>query len=207
MATKTTDALLRIRAKNLATKDIREVGQELDKLSENQKRNVSANTLAERSIKELQVEYANLLTVAKDLERRGGIAKALQKDASAIEATKKRIADLSASLTKLTTQKAGGEKVKGIGEEIRKTTLKVEAANRTLAKQVERFEAASAAAKQLGISAANIDESIAQINAEVVRTAGLTEKADAAMKGYKAAVVQANAELKTQEAYQREINL
>jgi chromosome segregation ATPase len=204
---KTTDALLRIRAKNLATKEIREVGKELDKLADTQKSSASANALAARSIEELQVEYANLRTIAKDLERRGGIANALKKDAAAIESTKARINELSAALNALATKKASGDKVKGIGEEIRKTTLKIEAANRVLGKQVERFEKSAAAAKTLGISADKIDDSINDINAELRRTATLTETAGASMEGYKAAVLQANTELKEQEARQRAINL
>jgi chromosome segregation ATPase len=133
---KTTDALLRIRAKNLASKEIREVSAEINKLADTQKQSATANSLAARSIEELQVEYANLRTIAKELERRGGIAGALKKDAAQIEATKARIAELNAALNALATKKASGEKVKGIGEEIRKTTIKIEAANRVLTKQV-----------------------------------------------------------------------
>lgn len=203
---KTTDALLRIRAKNLASKPLKDVTSELDNLSKGQERNAKASTLAERSLADLRDEYAALQTIARDLERRGAIASALRKDKDEIGKTQQRIRALNAELQRLTESKASGERVKGLGNQILQVNRKIAAANKDLDRQVTKFNEASASASKLGISSNRTATAIKQINDQAARTAALIENADKAMNEYSQAVRLSRAALREQQETQRAIN-
>lgn len=202
---KITETTLRIRAQNLASKDLREVSTALDHLTENQKENNTAAGLAARAIKDLKDELAALKVITKNLARRGSIAEGLKKDKIAIGETEKKIRDLKAALGQLNAVKAGGEKVKGLGVEIRKVERQLKSAEGRLTKQAAKFEKSATAAAGLGISAKKTGESIAKINAEATRTAELVRNSEQAMAGYNAAVRQSRDALKAQKAIHRDI--
>lgn len=201
-----TDATLRIRAKNLASKTLKEVGSDLDQLAKSQFKNSKATDLAQRNIADLKEELTSLQAVAKELERRGTIAAALRKDKDEIGKTQQRIRALNAELNRLSEVKASGEKVKGLGNQILQVNRKIAAANRELQRQVEKFTQASTEAGKLGISASRTAQAITKINQESQRTAALIERAEASMEGYAQAVRNAREAQREQQRLQREIN-
>lgn len=202
---KTNEAELRIRAKNLASKDLREVGSELDKLNKKQLESGSDAALAARKVKELRDEYESLRAIEKELGRRADFAKKLQGDKAAVGRTTAEIRKLQGALAALNNQKSSGVPVKGINQEIKKTERAIAAANNKLAEQTKRFQKSAEAAGALGINSTRTAQSIGQINTEAARTAALIQTADSAMQRYNGAVKAAREELKAQQAAQRAI--
>jgi tape measure domain-containing protein len=205
MAKGTEDALLRIRAKNLASQPLREVREELDKLTEKQKQNAEAALLAKRKINDLRTEYENLRTIEKELARRNEFLKKLQADKAAIGDTQKKLRGLTAELNRLQELKASNVPVKGLNAEIKRTENAIKATNTRLSEQTKRFAESSERAQALGINAKRTAQAITQINEEAARTAQLVRNAETALHGYSDAVRQSREAIRQEQEAQRAI--
>ena len=205
MAKTVNEATLRIRAQNLATKDLREVAKELDNVTESQKQNTTASGLAAREMRELKDELTALKTLSAGIAKRGAIAEGLKKDKTEIGNTQRRIKDLRESLDRLNTTKVSGEKTKGLGNEIRKVQRQLTAAEKQLEKQVTKFNEAAKAAATLGISSGRTADSIRKINVEAERTAALIRESERAVEQHNDALKLTRAALREQHQQQREI--
>jgi tape measure domain-containing protein len=205
MATKTSEAILRVRAQNLAKKDLRGVSADLDAITQSQRKNASASGLAARSLRELTEEQRSLATVAAELNRRGGIAGNLIKQREQVVAAAQKVRELRGELQQLQSTKASGTFVGDIDKAIRNVEKSLKRANTDLDKQNGKFQKIEQSAAQVGIASANAAEMLKQINTEAARTEKLMVEAAGAVERYNGALVESKASLAAQEAIQREI--
>lgn len=202
---RTTDTTLRIRAKNLAGKDLQGVSKDIDALAESQKKNATAAELAARSLRDLKEEQQSLATVARELQRRGGIAGDLIKQRDQVAAAAQKVRELGLELDKLKRDKAQGIVLGDVDKAIKNVQRELGRANRDLAQQTDRFKRVEESAARVGINTHNAAQAIHELNAESARTADLLNEATAAVERHAAAQQEAKAALATQEAIQKEI--
>lgn len=202
---KTTDTTLRIRAKNLAGKELRDVSKDIDALAESQKKNATAADLAARSLSELKDEQRQLAAVAAELNRRGGLVGNLGKQREEITKAAQKVRELQQELAELKNMKASGTALGDVDKAIRNVEKSVKRANAELARQTNNFQKAEASAAKIGVTSQNAATAIAEINAEARRTAELMNEATAAVERHGVAQQQIRGDLEAQQRLQQEI--
>jgi tape measure domain-containing protein len=206
MAAKTSEASLRVTAKNLASKDLKSVSTDLDNIAESQKKNATASGLASKALRQLTEEQRALATVAGELQRRGGIIGNLAEQKAKLDALKPKIVGARLELERLQNVKArGGFGTENIDKQIVRTRKGIADMGREIKSTAAKFDRAAEAGAKVGISLKNSDEQLAQINAEAARTEQLMVSAAGAVERYNGALLESKAALNAQEAAQKEI--
>ncbi|MDQ3038998.1 MAG: hypothetical protein M3R16_04245, partial [Pseudomonadota bacterium] len=202
---KTSDALLRIRAKNLATKDIREVSTAIDKLAESQKKNATAAGLAARPLGQLVNEVRDLQTISSELVRRNSLITALQAQKAKLAELKKSLAGARTEVERLNAVKARG----GFGADVKKQLDRAVASVRKLETQTNtasnKLNTAAIGAAKLGINFRNTGLQAITINKEIARTDGLINEATHAVERHNGALLQTKNLLAQQARDQKNI--
>jgi tape measure domain-containing protein len=202
---KTTESTLRIRAENLAKKDLADVAKSIDQISESQKRNATASGLASRALRDLTDEQAHLAQVAAELQKRGGIAGNLIQAREQVAQAAGKVRELVAELNQLKTTKASGAFMGDIDKAIKNVERSVKRANVDLDRQSTRYQKIAESAGKVGITSENAAQSIEHINQELVRTDGLMKDSVAAVERYNGALAETRGILTAQETAQKEI--
>jgi tape measure domain-containing protein len=205
MATRTSEAILRVRAKDLATKDLRQVASELDTIADNQKKNASSASLATRALRELKDEQQAIAVVARELNRRGGIIGNLQQTRQQVAEAAAGLGRLRSELAELQRIKASGQFVGDIDKAIRNVERSIKRANTELDRQTRNFKKAEAAAAKIDVTYENSADTLREINAQLDRTEKLSIDAAKAAEHYDAALEESKQALAQQEQQQKEI--
>lgn len=205
MATKSSDAVLRIRAKNLARKDMQGVVADLDAIEDSQRQTATQAKLAARAFKELTDESRALAAITGELAKRKKIVERIAGTPAEIEAAKRRLVELRRELDDLTKLRALKPDLGGLTQAIKTVERDIGKVTRGIDRQEAGFRKAVDEAKNLGIQTDDIEASLKSINSQIDRTAALTREAERAAQGYEGAVREQRAALEAQEQAQRDI--
>lgn len=177
MANRVNETTLRIRAQNLAKKDLREVSKDLDAIADSQKKNADGAGLAARSVRDLTREQRELSKVAGELQRRGGILGKLSEQRQVVADAARKVGDLQRELSELGRIKASGTALGDVDKAIRNVQKQITQANRDLARQTSQFQTIAGKAQDFGVSLDGAADAAAEITRELTRVERLQQDA------------------------------
>lgn len=192
------DVELIIRAKNLSTKTVKQLNDELSQIAETQAKVVDANKLAERSYESLKTEQNQLLAVMKNVSDRAA-------KLGAFDRQKQEVAQLSQELTKargvlsnLADEFFRTEKPsKTFVDQMRRADSEVGKLELRLGKAQGRLDKTGAALREMGIDGAQFSKAQQDINQSLEQSVRLYKQATANVERYDAAVSSARANAAT----------
>lgn len=202
------DVLLRIRAKNLASKDLAEISKALDQITKAQDRQKTSAGLAATSISELKDEQRQLVEIAKELASQKNLLATFNKQREALSRLSQQAADARAKLKALNDQKAttpAGIDAKKLGAEIKRaeTALKgIEAQGKSAVAALEKTDKALF---DLGISSKNAAKEEQKLTQAQERTQSLLKGTTAAIDTRAAAVEKVNVVNREAATREREV--
>lgn len=198
---KTVDVDLRIRAKNLSKSALKDITDDVEKLTQAQTEQAKSADLASRSMRDLISEQRQAAALARELQSRKGLLQRYTDERAEIDSLSKKLVELT-ELRKRVAPAASGKGViglstSGLDKEIAK-------AGRDLAAFTTRIEKTQSKLSALGVDTANVGESMGVISANVQKATAAYNSATSNITSYAAAVqraneVQAEAVRRTQE--------
>lgn len=207
--TQRADVELRIRSKNLASKSLREVNEELDALVKNQERQADSAVLASRSLKDLNAEQRALVQTGAELRRQQGVVERFIGSPEKIAAQRANVEGLRKSLDELLAGKAAAKAAKtplaAINEQIRDTKKALNEATRSLTNQENAYDRLTESLAQVGVTSENAESALREIAAASAKAEQATRGATAAVAGHADAQKAVVAALEARQAKEREI--
>lgn len=195
---KVNETTLRIRAQNLAKKELRGVAKDLDEIAEGQKQNATNAGLAARAVRDLAEEQRFLNKAADELRRRGGVVGAvgptkqkINEAAEAVRVLKERIDTLTAA-----RGTGRGNAVAHITTAIKEAKGQLAEANREFDRQTSKLTKLGAQAEKFGASLDSAEQDAAEIATQLVRVERLQEQATDAAQRHAEAVKRVHQELR-----------
>jgi tape measure domain-containing protein len=179
MATESKDVELRVRARDLSTKTLNEVGQSLQRLVDAQKDQVKASKEGQTSARELEASYKDIEKTVQALVNQGNLTKLFQSQAKALEDAKQKADAARVANTNYANSISAVEN----------PTKKQIAAQEKLARAVAGADKAQLAAQD------RLTKTVAKLQAYGIAT----DKIADAQSNISAAVNKGNAALETQD--------
>lgn len=188
MASKTFDVDLRIRAQNLSKSTVRDIADDVERLTKAQEEQARASSLAARSMKELTAESSFLNRAMRELQRREGATKAFLDQQQAIKETSEELARLTAQFRALKQQPVGEESLRNL----RALEQQIVDTNARLEKLVVTNEKARKTLSTLGVDADKAAESFTEISTAARKSEKAYEGSVQAINRYSSAVAESN---------------
>lgn len=185
-ASKTVDAELRIRAKNLASKDLKGLSAEIDDISAAQTRQARTADAAATSTATLATQARLLAEVGRQLQNRRTLVERLVGGREDIAAASARLADLTRQARSFDTSTPGGR------EKVGNLTPAITKAQKELDSLVESYRRTAQQAQQLGISTDDVAASLREIDSIIARNTAAQNESTAAIERRTAAQARAN---------------
>lgn len=203
-ATTTNEVELIIRARNLSTKTVKQLNEELGQVEESQRQVADANKLAERSFESLKTEQQQLLAVMKSLNERSDRMNGFERQRERVMALQKQLATARSLLGDLATQFYQTEKpTKEFTEQMRRADQAVNTLDRQLGAAQKRLDAAGAKLSEMGVDTNQFDKSQRQLNTALEASVRLYKQSTNNLERYDAAITQVRAEQQAAAAEER----
>lgn len=197
---KTVDVDLRLRAKNLSKSALKDITEDVERLSQSQAEQAKSADLAARSMRELVTEQQRAGALARELSNRRGL---LQRYVDERNAIKQISADIQ-NLTALRRRAAAASDQQVDGRGLKTLDKDIAAAERRLTSFTAKADKTKSRLDAVGVSTANVGASMAKITANLGKATQAYDTAATNVAGYGAAVqraneIQAEATRRTQE--------
>ena len=183
---KTVDAELRIRAKNLASKDLKGLSAEIDQISEAQKRQARTADQAATATTTLAAQARLLAEAGRQLQNRRTLVERLVGGREEIAAASARLADL-------TRQARSFDQGTFLGKEkFGNITPAIAKAQKELESLVSSYQSTAQQARAMGLSIDDAAATLREIDAVLARNNAAQDEATAAIERRTAAQLRAN---------------
>lgn len=155
-----------VRAKNLSTKTIKQLNDELGQIATNQEQVADANKLAERSFESLKAEQQQLLAIMKSLNDRSAKLNAYEKQQTQVRNLREELGRARDQLTVLANQFYTTEKpTKEFTTQLKAAGDRVNTLESGLRNAERRFDATGKKLQDMGVDTSRFAQSQEQINA------------------------------------------
>lgn len=186
--TKTVDVDLRLRAKNLSKSALKDITEDVERLSQSQAEQAKSADLAARSMRELVTEQQRAGALARELSNRRGLLQRYVDERNAI----KQISEDIQSLTALRRRAAASSDQQVDGRGLKELDKDIRAAERRLTSFTAKADKTKARLDAVGVSTANVGARMAQITSNLSKATQAYDTAAGNVAGYGAAVQRAN---------------
>lgn len=200
---KRTDVELRIRSKNLAKKDLRDLNTELETLVETQERQSNAATLASRSLRDLNAEQRQLAKLASELSRRRDMIENLIGRQGELKAAKDRLNAIRVELAELLSTKAKGNFLGDIDKAIKTVKTELASAEKVFDRTAKGVDKLDDSLKAIGVNTEDAAGALAEVTASAERAQNAVAGQTADINRYSAAVDEAAASARRLSQAQR----
>lgn len=186
---KTVDVDLRIRAKNLSKSALKDITDDVEKLTQAQSEQAKSADLASRSMKELLAEQQRAAALARELSSRRGLLQRYADERNEIDSLSKKLVELTEVRKRVSsaaaTKDVFGVQLKGLDTQIVQT-------ERRMTSLAGRADKTKARLDALGIETADVGKSMGVIASNIQKASGAYDTATKNVAGYAAAVQRAN---------------
>lgn len=185
---------LLIRAKNLSTKTIQQLNDELGKIADNQEQVADANKLAERSFESLKSEQQQLLAIMKSLNDRASKLNAYERQEQQVRELRQQLNAARDNLSQLATQFYNTEKPsKEFTDQLKSAGGEVTRLESTLRNSERRLETTGNKLREMGVDTTRFSQSQQQVNAAMNNSLAAYKRATDNVTRYDAAVAEVRA--------------
>ena len=188
MSGKTVDVDLRIRAKNLSKASLKDITDDVERLSQAQSEQAKSADLASRSMRDLIAEQQKAAALSNELSKRRGALQKYIDEVDEIEKLSKKLVELTELRKKAAVTPKGAKPA----AETLKLDKDIAETERRLRSFTKAVEASRAKLDALGIEASDTGRSMASISANIEKANASYGAAVANINGYAAAVQRAN---------------
>lgn len=188
---KTVDVNLRIRAQNLSGKTLDEINAQVEKLTENQKEQASASSLAARSMRELVDEQKQLAAASRELARRKDQLNVFKEQRTQIAATAESLKDLTARYREM-AKGSGGSLIGFTDKDLKSTGTEIVRMQSQLDKLVAKNDRLGTSLQKVGVDTRNFGAAQSAIDASLGKSSSAYAGTVAAIENYGAAVARTN---------------
>ena len=186
---KTVDVDLRIRAKNLSKSALKDITDDVEKLTQAQSEQAKSADLASRSMKELLAEQQRAAALARELSSRRGLLQRYADERNEIDSLSKKLVELTEVRKRVSsaaaTKDVFGVQLKGLDAQIVQT-------ERRMTSLASRADKTKARLDALGVETADVGKSMGVIASNIQKASGAYDTATKNVAGYAAAVQRAN---------------
>lgn len=186
---KTVDVDLRIRAKNLSKSALKDITDDVEKLTQAQTEQAKSADLASRSMKELLSEQQRAAALARELSSRRGLLQRYADERNEIDSLSKKLVELTEVRKRVSsaaaTKDVFGVQLKGLDQTIVQT-------ERRLTSLATRSDKTKARLDALGVETADVGKSMEVISTNIQKASTAYDTAAKNVTGYAAAVQRAN---------------
>ena len=178
-----------VRAKNLSTKTIQQLNDELGKVASNQEQIADANKLAERSFESLKSEQQQLLAVMKSLNDRSAKLNAFERQEAQVRELRDQLRLARDNLNTLAQQFYNTDKpTKEFTDQLKRAGGEVTKLESSLRNSERRLETTGNKLKDMGVDTTRFAQSQAEINSALNSSLSLYKRATDNVERYDAAV-------------------
>ncbi len=190
-----------VRAKNLSTKTIKQLNDELGQIATNQEKVADASKLAERSFDSLKAEQQQLLVIMKSLNDRAAKLNAYEQQEKQVRDLKEELAKARDQLGTLAQQFYQTEKpTKEFTDQLKAAAGVVTTTESKLRNAERRFESTGQKLKEAGIDTSRFSEAQGEVNRALETSLGAYKRSTDNLERYDAAL----GEVKAAQAAARE---
>ncbi len=186
---KTVDVDLRIRAKNLSKSALKDITDDVEKLTQAQTEQAKSADLASRSMKELLAEQQRAAALARELSSRRGLLQRYTDERAEIDSLSKKLVELTEARKRVSsaaaTKDVFGVQLQGLDKTIVQTERRLTSLAANSDKTKARLDA-------LGVETGDVGKSMEAISGNLQKANTAYDNAAKNITGYAAAVKRAN---------------
>lgn len=180
---------LLIRAKNLSTKTINQLNDELSKIADNQEQVADVNRLAERSFESLKSEQQQLLAIMKSLNDRASKLDAYSRQEQQVRSLRDELRRARDNLNTLAQQFYDTEKpTKEFQQQLKAAASEVTRLESSLRNNERRLDTIGNKLRDMGVDVTRFSQSQQEVNQALNRSVALYKRATDNVERYDAAV-------------------
>lgn len=194
-----------VRAKNLSTKTISQLNNELDKIADNQENVAEANQLAERSFESLKSEQQKLLAIMKSLNDRSRKLEGYAQQEKQVASLREELARARENLNTLAQQFYNTDKpTKEFTNQLKAAGGEVTRLDASLRNSERRLQTTGAQLKDMGVDTTRFSQSQEQLNGALQNSLALYGRSTQNMERYESAVAEVRNEQARAQQEERE---
>lgn len=186
---KTVDVDLRIRAKNLSKSALKDITDDVEKLTQAQTEQAKSADLASRSMKELLAEQQRAAALARELSSRKGLLQRYTDERAEIDSLSKKLVELTEARKRVSsaaaTKDVFGVQLQGLDKTIVQT-------ERRLTSLAAKSDKTKARLDALGVETGDVGKSMEAISGNLQKANTAYDNAAKNITGYASAVQRAN---------------
>lgn len=178
-----------VRAKNLSTKTIKQLNDELGTIADKQEQVADANRLAERSFESLKSEQQQLLAVMKSLNDRAAKLDAYSRQEQQVRNLREELTRARDNLNTLAQQFYKTEKPsKEFTQQLKTAASEVTRLEASLKNNERRLESTGAKLRDMGVDVTRFSQSQSEVNSALQNSLSLYKRSTDNLQRYDAAV-------------------
>lgn len=178
-----------VRAKNLSTKTINQLNNELSSIADNQERVADANKLAERSFESLKSEQQQLLAIMKSLDDRSKKLDSFARQEQQVRSLRDELSRARENLNTLAQQFFNTEKpTKEFTNQLKAAGAEVSRLESSVRNSERRLESTGSKLREMGVDVTRFAQSQQQVNSALTNSVALYKRSTDNMQRYDAAV-------------------
>jgi len=178
-----------VRAKNLSTKTIKQLNDELGQIADKQEKVADANKLAERSFESLKSEQQQLLSIMKSLSERSAKLDAYLRQEQQVKALRQELGAARDNLTNLAQQFYGTEKpTKEFTQQLKAAASEVTRLESSLKNNEKRLQSSGNKLSEMGVDVNRFSQSQKEINSALESSLSLYRQSTDNLEKYDDAV-------------------
>ena len=178
-----------VRAKNLSTKTVNQLNDELSKIATNQEQVADANKLAERSFESLKSEQQQLLAIMKSLNDRAAKLDAYSRQEQQVRSLRDELGRARENLNSLAQQFYNTEKPsKEFTQQLKSAASEVTRLESSLKNNERRLETTGTKLRDMGVDVTRFSQSQDEVNSALQSSLALYKRSTDNVERYDAAV-------------------
>ena len=166
---KRADVELRIRSRNLASKDLSELNAELDRFIKSQERQADSAALSARSLRDLNAEQRELSKISAELSRRQNLIETLIGRQADMSAAKNRLNQIRAELAQLLSMKSKGTFLGDIDKAIKSVKTELAGAEKDFNRASTAVDKLDTALRAVGVDTSDTASALNQVTSSLNR--------------------------------------
>ena len=183
-----------VRAKNLSTKTVNQLNDELSKIAGNQEQVADANKLAERSFESLKSEQQQLLAIMKSLNDRASKLDAYSRQEQQVRSLREELSRARDNLNTLAQQFYNTEKPsKEFTQQLKSAASEVTRLESSLRNNERRLETTGTKLRDMGVDVTRFSQSQDEVNSALQSSLALYKRSTDNVERYDAAVKEVRA--------------
>lgn len=178
-----------VRAKNLSTRTINQLNDELSKIADNQEQVADANRLAERSFESLKSEQQQLLAIMKSLNDRASKLDAYSRQEQQVRSLRDELSRARDNLNTLAQQFYNTEKpTKEFQQQLKSAASEVTRLESSLRNNERRLDTTGNKLRDMGVDVTRFSQSQQEVNQALNSSVALYKRSTDNVERYDAAV-------------------